>query len=73
MVHSFIIIIVTITIMVIVNMTYKSAEDEEDHEESTDGSLAGNVTVADSGHCDQSEVDTLPVGRRHVLPLHLRK
>jgi len=52
---------------------YKSAEDEEDHEKTTNRCFACNVAVTNCRHCDQCKVDALPVGRRMMLPLHLWK
>jgi len=45
-------------------MTDQRAEDEEDHEESSERRLAVDVAVADRRHGDQSEVDAVPVGQR---------
>ena len=45
-------------------MTDQRAEDEEDHEESSERRLAVDVAVADRRHGDQREVDAVPVGQR---------
>jgi len=47
--------------------THKCAEDEEDHEETTESCLAVDVSVADGRHGDQREVDALPVGQLPVF------
>jgi len=44
--------------------TDQGAENEEDHEESSESRLAVDVTVADRRHGNESEVDTVPVGHR---------
>lgn len=44
------------------NETDQGAEDEEDHEDTTEVSFTRDVTVADRRHGDQCEVDALPVG-----------
>jgi len=59
--------------MLIAYATYKSAENEENHEEAANRRLTSNIAIADSWHRDECEVDTFPVGRRVVFPFHLWK
>ena len=41
--------------------THQTSKNEEDHKGSSKYSLAMNVTITDSRHCYQQEVDTFPV------------
>jgi len=45
-------------------VTDQGAENEEDHEESSESRLAVDVAVADRRHGDEREVDAVPVCHR---------
>lgn len=51
------------------NKTYESTEDEENHENSSQGRLAGNVAIADRRHRDEREVNAVPIGQILLLAI----